>query len=119
MPVTKILYIGDVHAVPAELDDCNRLLALVRETIEKHRPDIVIHLGDGFHTHGVIHAEVVDFWQRAARVITTSTGGVPPHDSRRVLGNHETTGVLWIRDQRPPDPVGIPGDLCRRAHGLV
>lgn len=90
---TKIVFVGDVHAVPAELEDCNRLLALIRKTVEVHHPDAVIHLGDGFHTHGIIHAEIVDFWQRAAEVITAQDGSYYGPEFLWILGNHETIGV--------------------------
>lgn len=86
--MARLLFIGDVHAVVSELDDCERLFDLVADTVIQYRPDAVVHLGDGFHTHAVIHAEVVDFWKRVVKRISDLGPEVV-----WVLGNHETTGV--------------------------
>lgn len=75
----RLLLVGDPHAIPSELDDCQRLVDL----IANHTFDRVVFLGDQHHTHGVVHLSVVSFWRRAFERL----GG-----SRRVVflvGNHD------------------------------
>ena len=59
----KILVVGDVHAVPKELDECAKLINLVIETAENEKVTEVLFLGDIFDTHSVIRVEVLNFWK--------------------------------------------------------
>ena len=40
--MTKILFVGDVHAVPNELDECRRLMDFVTETADKNDIKLII-----------------------------------------------------------------------------
>lgn len=52
--------VGDVHAVKAELDDCQRLVDLISESV---RPtDHLVFLGDLYDNHAVIDLAVQKFW---------------------------------------------------------
>ncbi len=59
----KLLVVGDVHAVPKELDECANLINFVIETAQKERVTDVLFLGDIFDTHAVIRVEVLNFWK--------------------------------------------------------
>lgn len=62
----KFLYIGDVHAVVDELDDCRALMSFVTSICKQERA-IPVLLGDLHHEHGVIRVEVMDFWRNALK----------------------------------------------------
>lgn len=62
--MTRLLYVGDPHVVPDELDDCQALLDLVTKTAVENVVDAVVFLGDQHHTHSLVRLEVVSFWRR-------------------------------------------------------
>lgn len=77
----RLLLVGDPHAVPSELEDCQRLIDLIDEYSGEF--DQVVFLGDQHHTHGVVHLSVVSFWREAfARL-----GG--PDKVIFIVGNHD------------------------------
>lgn len=61
--MTRVLYVGDPHAVVGELEECAALMRFVIEKAVASAPDIICLLGDLFHFHGVVHCEVVAFWR--------------------------------------------------------
>lgn len=77
----RLLLVGDPHAVPSELEDCQHLIDLIDEYSGEF--DRVVFLGDQHHTHGVVHLSVVSFWREAfARL-----GG--PDKVIFIVGNHD------------------------------
>jgi predicted phosphodiesterase len=60
----KNLLVGDVHATPEELPDCEALLGLVLDTVRKNRVDVVTFMGDQYNTHDVVNTRCIEFWQR-------------------------------------------------------
>ena len=66
--MTQWLLIGDVHAVPTELDDCRRLVGLVECTLADYPEARPVLLGDQHHTHGVVQLATVSFWRDLAQV---------------------------------------------------
>jgi hypothetical protein len=81
--VPRILFVGDVHATPEELPDCEALFRLVRDVALKEHVDEICLLGDSYHTHGVIRAEVLAFWRRTFKA---------PFKMRALVGNHDYSG---------------------------
>lgn len=81
-----LLLVGDYHAEPSDLDDCRRLADLIVSTAVEHKAT-VLFMGDQYHTHAIIHAEVQLFWiqfyqrLRDANVSTIS-----------LIGNHDKPG---------------------------
>lgn len=82
----KVLFVGDIHAVPEELDDCYALRALVEKIVVEQGVDIVVLLGDSYHTHNIIRAEVMAFyrqwfkeWKLRAKIVA-------------LVGNHDYAG---------------------------
>lgn len=63
--MNRALLIGDVHATPDELDDCQALIGLIRQVIELEEVENVIFLGDQYNTHSVMRVEVLAFWREA------------------------------------------------------
>ena len=63
--MTQWLLIGDVHAVPTELHDCQRLVDLVERTLADNPAARPVLLGDQHHTHGVVQLATVSFWRDA------------------------------------------------------
>ena len=63
--MAKTLVIGDVHATPQEIGDCEALWSLVIETTCKYKCDEVVLLGDQTHTHDILNTRVIDFWMNA------------------------------------------------------
>jgi len=56
------LLVGDVHATPDELEDCEKLLLLVQES--SYKEDYVIFMGDQYNTHDVVNTRCIEFWRR-------------------------------------------------------
>ena len=60
----RYLFVGDIHAVPEELTDCQKLRELVEFIVFAEQVDVVVLLGDSYHTHNVIRAEVMAFYRQ-------------------------------------------------------
>lgn len=57
----RLLIVGDYHAEPSDLDDCRKLADLIVDVAKQHQA-MVVFMGDQYHTHAIIHAEVQLFW---------------------------------------------------------
>ena len=55
------LVVSDPHCTEAELRDCQNLIDLIWSLDPKWAA--IVFLGDMFHTHAIIHAEVMEFWR--------------------------------------------------------
>jgi hypothetical protein len=63
----KTVLVGDVHATPGEISDCEALLNLVYKTIDEHKAGHVLFLGDLHNCHNVLDSRVVAFWTNSFR----------------------------------------------------
>jgi DNA repair exonuclease SbcCD nuclease subunit len=81
------LWIGDVHARYTDLDDCRILIDIICNSIETYRPNLIVFLGDQYHTHGVVSTEVQKFWKESFDRI-----GKYPGDKKVIVGNHDKPG---------------------------
>lgn len=83
----KVLFVGDVHATPEELGDCDKLFEMIECVAIAEGADEVCLMGDAYHTHQVIRAEVMNFYRswfkrwkdKPFRVVT-------------LIGNHDYAG---------------------------
>ena len=66
----KILFVGDPHVVSSEFKDCWALVNLIDKVANKSVPDHICILGDLYHNHSVIDAEVMLFWDQALNQLT-------------------------------------------------
>lgn len=83
----RVLVVGDVHATPEELDDCAALMDYVLKIAVEAEVTRVCLLGDSYHTHNVIRAEVMAFWRSVFRQFKDA--GVPV---LALVGNHDYAG---------------------------
>ncbi len=83
----RVLVVGDVHATPEELDDCESLMDYVRGIASDANADRVCLLGDSYHTHNVIRAEVMAFWRDTFRKFKAVK-----MDVTALVGNHDYAG---------------------------
>lgn len=83
----RILLVGDVHAVPEELDDCRALIELVRTVCKDEKVNEVLFLGDLYNTHNVMRVEVLNFWKTAFDALTQDKLNV-----WALVGNHDYAG---------------------------
>jgi DNA repair exonuclease SbcCD nuclease subunit len=84
----RVLIVGDPHATVEELDDAQRLVDLVADVGARENVDSTLFLGDLYHTHAMMHVEVLAFWKRAFHTIRNRT-----HQPISViLGNHDMPG---------------------------
>ncbi len=81
------LLIGDVHATPEELGDCQKLIDYVVEVAAQHEVDKVVFMGDLFHSHSVVRVEVLAFWRRAFERMEAAGLAV-----YALVGNHDFAG---------------------------
>lgn len=80
----KVLVVGDVHAVPDELQDCTQLLSLVRQVCREYNINEVWWSGDQFNTHSVLRMEVVYWWKVSFKALRSE--GIR---SVCLVGNHD------------------------------
>ncbi len=81
------LYVGDVHARPEDLPDCQNLLDLVLASAKKHQVARIVFLGDQHHTHAIIHLDVLAFWKANVQRLTDAG-----FDVTLMVGNHDMSG---------------------------
>lgn len=83
----KLLLIGDVHAVPEELNDCRALVGLILDVATANRAD-VLFLGDQYDSHNLIRTEVLWFWRET--FLALAARGITSH---ALVGNHDISGA--------------------------
>lgn len=79
----KYLIVGDYHAEQSDLRDCEDLADYIVELSVKHKAK-VLFMGDQYHNHGVISAEVQRFWCDFFDRL--------PYGSISLVGNHDKPG---------------------------
>jgi DNA repair exonuclease SbcCD nuclease subunit len=82
----RLLFVGDPHVKPSELEDCERLMEMVKRVATVEKVDHIVLLGDLFHTHSIIHLEVLDFWTRWLPRLSQKCGVMA------LVGNHDKSG---------------------------
>jgi DNA repair exonuclease SbcCD nuclease subunit len=81
----KILRIGDPHIKPSNVEECEKLMHFIADTIREERPNRVEIMGDLFHTHSIVHLGVLEFWYGWLDVLTVD----PEIDIYVLVGNHD------------------------------
>lgn len=84
----RLLFVGDPHAEPHDLKDCQALAGLIKKVAIDNQVDQIVLAGDLYHTHGVIHAEVQFFWWTFLQDLRNSN-----LDVLIIKGNHDAPGV--------------------------
>lgn len=79
----KVLFIGDPHLKITRFDLAKQFLEWINGVILKHKPDLVVNLGDTFDTHAVIRSEVMTEFFLHVKEVTD----VCPYIY--LLGNHD------------------------------
>jgi len=83
--MSKILFIGDPHLKISRFDKCISFLNWINNQIAKHKPDMVINLGDTFDNHAVLRSEILgEFRQHVDFVVNELK--IPYY---YILGNHD------------------------------
>ena len=81
--MARVLFIGDPHLKITRFDLAKQFLEWINGVVEKHKPDLVVNLGDTFDTHAVIRSEVLtEFMKHVDEVCKTC-----PYVY--LLGNHD------------------------------
>lgn len=80
--MTTSLVVGDVHAVPEELQDCEALLGLIQETAFRAQVDRVVFMGDQHNAHDTMSTRVLAFWKAAFRSLES-------YERVALVGNHD------------------------------
>lgn len=95
--MSTTLFVGDVHAVVEELDDCQALMDLIDRTVANQRVDRVVFLGDQHHNHAVVRVEVMEWWRTSLRRLYKHGLNIV-----MLVGNHDR-----------------PNDASSKAHSLM
>lgn len=97
-----MIIVGDVHAVPGEIADCQKLITGLI-TLRPYA-DTVLFLGDQFHNHGIVHLSVVQFWRQSFRALQSVGFRVIA-----LVGNHDimTSGEMWPNAMQCVDGTGV------------
>jgi hypothetical protein len=82
----KVLYVGDYHCQISNLKDSESLMSFIIELAEKEEVDVIVFLGDQFHTHAVLRLEVINFWSKKLRLLNL----ICP--TYLLIGNHDMKG---------------------------
>lgn len=96
----KILRVGDPHVRPSNLDESNRLLSFVRDSVKHHKIDRLEILGDLNHTHAIVRSEVIrfwDFWLEDLSNIVETVVLVGNHDMENSLDSEKNTLIPFKR----------------------
>jgi len=73
--------LGDPHAVPSQIGECARLLAMVRDTVVAYKAEALTIFGDLHDSHDTVSVRVSDLWHRALASI--------PCRKILLVGNHD------------------------------
>lgn len=77
------MFVGDPHLKIAKFELAQQFLSWLETTIIKHKPDLVVNLGDTFDTHAVIRSEIMtEFMRHVNKTLETC-----PYVY--LLGNHD------------------------------
>jgi DNA repair exonuclease SbcCD nuclease subunit len=79
----KVLFIGDPHLKITRFDLAKQFLTWINEIIIKHKPDLIVNLGDTFDTHAVLRSEIMTEMMRHV----DTARAVAPYVY--LLGNHD------------------------------
>ena len=58
----RYLFVGDPHVTPNEIPDAEKLMEFIDKKLSSTEIDALVFLGDLFHSHGVVHLQVLNFW---------------------------------------------------------
>lgn len=83
--MTKVLYIGDLHARVSDLQECYRLAEEVVSLVKERNIEYVVHLGDALHTHLTVNLEALKFWHDFVDSVLKETSA----QMVLVVGNHD------------------------------
>jgi DNA repair exonuclease SbcCD nuclease subunit len=82
----KALYVGDVHAVASELEDCENLLKGIEETAVTEKVDSIRFSGDIYNNHDTVSLRVVHFWDKWFKALSDK------FKVDIIAGNHDQSG---------------------------
>lgn len=82
----NILRVGDPHIRPSNIEEADRLMFFVKQTILSNKIDRLEILGDLCHTHAIVRIEVLDFWNKWLQIFSDIVETVV------LVGNHDQTG---------------------------
>ena len=81
--MTKCLVVGDVHIRIDNLEEIQRFIIKLEETIRIHTPNFIVLLGDVLHTHERIHTSCLQAAEELFRMCTKYTS------TYVLVGNHD------------------------------
>lgn len=81
----KILAVGDLHCRPQYLNDFLKVKEQILITVEKHKPDIVVLLGDTLHNHSQVHTDAFN----AVYGLVKSLAVIDGLRTYMLIGNHD------------------------------
>jgi len=84
----RLLLVGDYHADVSDLDDCKKLSDYIIRISEEYKVPVVF-MGDQYHHHGVINAEIQLFWIEFFNRFK--------HRPVALVGNHDRPGSSHSR----------------------
>lgn len=85
--MSKLLLVGDCHAVPEELEDCQNLINYICKIAVEQKAEVCF-MGDQYNTMSVVRVEVMDFWIRAFEKMVNLEIEV-----HALVGNHDFSGA--------------------------
>ena len=88
----RVLYVGDPHVTVSELADSWALIELVNRTASEHEVDAIVFLGDQYHTHSLVHLQVMHFWMQALEHVWSAHTGSKLAKVFLLVGNHDKGG---------------------------
>lgn len=83
--MTRILYIGDVHSTPEDLDECASLFDCI-ERVSKDNCQKIVFLGDQFNTFDTLSIRSLNFWEERLSSLLRIAPVI------LLVGNHDRVG---------------------------
>jgi hypothetical protein len=85
-----VLVIGDMHLKIASLETGKQFLGWIHTLVMKHKPALVVNLGDTFDSHSVLRSELLgEYGKHVVQVCNSQQATQEQTVYVHVLGNHE------------------------------
>lgn len=89
----RFLYVGDPHATPDAIPEMEKLIDFIIKVANKEDVLRIVFLGDQYHTHSIIHLNVLGFWNRAFHKLRMNSKEI-----YALVGNHDRSGSAGSTD---------------------
>jgi DNA repair exonuclease SbcCD nuclease subunit len=85
------LYLGDPHVQVSNLQESEKLLQSVLNVGQQEKIDGLIILGDLFHNHSVLRTQVLNFWHKWLKTLSSNFWTIVLVGNHDAISNHDVS----------------------------